>query len=158
MRLDGIPLPRISPFAVSVHGNPQAVREALRRIMLGLSPLALPDEERTAVELAIAEVLNNVVEHAYPEGGPDATVDIACSHENDGLHILIRDRGEPMRDEKLPQMIERSVDVATADLPESGFGWWMIAALTKDLKYRREGGENYLSFRVPVGQKGCEDG
>ena len=37
------------------------------------------------------------------------------------------------------------------DLPEGGFGWFLIRELTHDLTYRRDGSRNHLSFRMVLG-------
>jgi serine/threonine-protein kinase RsbW len=45
--------------------------------------------------------------------------------------------------------------IARADvsnLPEGGFGWFLIRALSRDLDYRRVGGRNLLSFRLNTQQ------
>ncbi len=47
-----------------------AVREALTAVLSGLDFLSLDLEESGAVELVLAEVLNNVVEHAYGDEHP----------------------------------------------------------------------------------------
>ena len=36
------------------------------------------------------------------------------------------------------------------DLPEGGFGWFLIRTLTTDLRYRREAGRNRLSFQMGI--------
>ena len=39
---------------------------------------------------------------------------------------------------------------APQDLPEGGFGWFLIRSLTRDLTYLREDGYNMLCFCVDV--------
>lgn len=141
----------LHPFAVSVHSDSLAVREALRRLLVGLAPLNLDPEELSSFELVLAEILNNIVEHAYPEGADAGTIDIVCSQATNGLHIVIRDRGRPMKGDRLPEIAPRDLDVAHQELPEGGFGWLMIGALTRDMTYRRVGDENHLSFRIAIG-------
>ena len=57
-------------FHLEFESSPIAVRTALGRIIDGLGPLSLDPEEIGTVEIVMAEALNNVVEHAYPEGDP----------------------------------------------------------------------------------------
>ena len=64
--------------------------------------------------------------------------------------LLSQDNGAPMPDETLPAPKQVSTDVALEDLPEGGFGWFLIHNVTKDLSYRREEGWNYLNFSVPA--------
>lgn len=139
--------------AVVLHmqGGAWAVRDALRRTIAALEPLALDPEETGTIQIVLAEVLNNIIEHAYPtspEGGP---VRLALGHRQDGLHVCICDRGHAMPDGKLPVDMDAAPSVAPEDLPEGGFGWFLIRDLAKDLRYRRVGEENRLDLRIAVG-------
>jgi serine/threonine-protein kinase RsbW len=42
-----------------------------------------------------------------------------------------------------------------ADLPEGGFGWYLIRSLTEELSYRRSNGINRLSFQLCTKQSGA---
>ena len=44
-----------------------------------------------------------------------------------------------------------NLDVAFEDLPEGGFGWFLIQDLAKDVLYARVENENRLSLRLAVG-------
>ena len=127
-----------------------AVREALGYIFVGLEPLSLDVEEIATVELILAEALNNVVEHAYPVPEPGGPIRIQCSQKANGLHFLITDQGKPMPNGLAPLGLAQSVDVDPFDLPEGGFGWFLIKDLAKDVQYQRIENENRLSLRIAV--------
>lgn len=97
-------------------------------------------------ELILAEVLNNVVEHAYAAGtGP---VELTVERRDDGLECVVADEGKPLP----PGMVPGDDVPAQADpdsLPEGGFGWHIIRCLTSNLAYQREGGINRLMLHVP---------
>lgn len=102
---------------------------------------------RRTVELVLAEVLNNVAEHAYAEGpGPVA---ITLTPGQAGLFCLVVDQGSAMPDGHLPDGLLPDAAASLEDLPEGGFGWHLIRSLTHDLAYARTGGCNRLSFLVP---------
>ena len=138
-----------SPFEISLESSELEVRNALARILENLTPLALTEEEASAVELVLAEVLNNVIEHAYPVSDT-GNVRLTCHHKQDGLHFNIYDRGVAMPDGQLPvgNLSQHNVDLE--DLPEGGFGWFLIQHLAKDLDYQRTAGQNRLSLRIAV--------
>jgi serine/threonine-protein kinase RsbW len=143
-------MPPLPPVEVSLCSGDFAVREALQKLLAALGPLELEPEEKIAVELVVAEALNNIVEHAYPdlvEGGP---IKIECRHRRDGLHINIVDQGEAMPNGQTPLGLAPRVDVNLTDLPEGGFGWFLIKDLAKDVAYARINGENRLHLRVAV--------
>jgi serine/threonine-protein kinase RsbW len=78
------------------------------------------------VELVLAEVLNNVAEHAYAGGsGP---VEVGLAPRPCGIACRIVDSGLAMPNGQLPRgTCHRSTP---GDLPEGGFGWHLIRSLT----------------------------
>jgi len=140
----------LEPFVVKVTSGPLAVRKALELVFDQLSPLTLDVEETSTVELVLAEALNNIVEHAYPPADASGPVHINIRHCKDGLHVQLRDRGRAMPDHKLPKGQLHSCDVDFSDLPEGGFGWFLIKDLSRDVEYTRLDGENRLKLRIAV--------
>jgi len=137
-------------FDLSVQSGELAVREALEGVITGLDPLSLDVEEVATVELVLAEALNNIVEHAYPEGSEGGVIAITCLHQNDGLHVTMKDEGNSMPDGQMPIGMAPNVEVDVMDMPEGGFGWFLIKDLAKDIRYRREGRANMLDLRLAV--------
>lgn len=140
----------LRPFDVRLQGNEIAVREALLRIREGLAPLKLDIEEVGTVELVLAEALNNIVEHAYADGDGSKPIRIICHHRENGIHFRIEDKGVMMPDGRLPLGNAQEVTVNTMDLPEGGFGWFMIQDLAKDVTYQRVGKANRLDLRLAI--------
>lgn len=138
-------------FRVCVQSGEMAVRAALSELMTNLKPLTLDVEEEGTVELVLAEALNNVVEHGYPKENDAGPIAISCSQQDDGLHFEIRDKGLPMPDGQAPIGMAADVSVPMEDMPEGGFGWFLIQDLAKDVKYKRNGDENLLNLRIAVG-------
>lgn len=128
--------------------TPVAVRDNLQR-MLALPPISrLPNDMRSTAEMVLAEVLNNVAEHAYANRPGPVTVSIARMPQ--GLRCVIVDQGEAMPGETLPDgRLPGSLGLALHDLPEGGFGWHLIRSLTTDLRYARVDGCNQLQFLLP---------
>lgn len=139
------PEARAEPTAhLVIESDPLAVRDALRRL-LGAPPLAdLADDARGSAEIVLAEVLNNVVEHAY--ACSHGTIEVWVRPSPSGITCRVSDRGLPLPGNRLPAGTLRCL--AGDDLPEGGFGWHMIRALACDLDYRRIDGVNHLSFRL----------
>lgn len=128
--------------------SPQATRSVLSDIEQALERCGVPASTRETIELVLAEVINNVVEHAYAERpGP---VELRLRATAGAIDCVIIDEGTGMPGGKLPGGTRPSVGGALADLPEGGFGWSLIRDLTGDLSYRRTGGKNHLSFRIPI--------
>lgn len=118
----------------------QAVCDALRRAGIG-------DDDLSSTELILAEVLNNIVEHAYRHN--EGIVDLCIELRRDGLFCLIRDHGSAMPNGRPPCPPPPRIH-PPFDLPEGGFGWHIIRSLTTHLGYRQDNGWNTLSFVVPL--------
>ncbi|NSX53385.1 ATP-binding protein [Parasulfitobacter algicola] len=131
-------------------GETMAVRHALENLKAKVIPYLDSAEETSTVEIVLAEVLNNIVEHAYAV--EEGWIELQFGKVSNGIEFDIYDEGVPMPDGKPPIPELSSLDVATDDLPEGGFGWFMIHDLTKELTYRRENNKNHLSFRLFVGK------
>ncbi|APX13989.1 ATP-binding protein [Tateyamaria omphalii] len=137
-------------FHISVVSGQLAVRQALAQLLDGLKPLALDVEEAGTVELVMAEALNNIVEHAYPETDADGPISITCAHQKDGLHLTVVDSGRAMPDGQTPVGTAADIDVDLCDMPEGGFGWFLIKDLAKDVTYKRHNAQNQLRLRLAV--------
>lgn len=101
------------------------------------------------LELVLAEVLNNVTEHAGQSGQPPS-IHLCIVRHDAGLACAITDDGMSLPDECL---LPRDLPQADgSDLPEGGFGWYLIQDLTQALCYYRESQRNFLAFSVPFVQ------
>ena len=126
------------------------VRTSIKTVMDDLAHRAFLPEERGTVELVLAEVLNNIAEHAYEER-PDGAIQLTLSYIPGGITVALVDFGKPMPNGQTPLGMPANLDVEIDNLPEGGFGWFLIGELAKDLLYERRGAGNYLSFRMSLG-------
>lgn len=144
-----LPAPEHDPgtagLTLAFQADPVSIRHALEG-MLASPPLSdLRGDERSVAELVLAEVLNNVAEHAYGEAG--GQVEVGLHPDAKGVRCLIVDQGRPMPGGQLPKgRLPPGADVALEDLPEGGFGWHLIRSLCSDLTYTRIDSQNRLSF------------
>ena len=125
-----------------------AVRGALQELRRHWEADGLSAEIEMIAEQVLAEVLNNVVEHAH-RGRSGGRIEVTVSRCPEGLACAVWDNGAPMPGGAVPDGRLPDTQVAPCDLPEGGFGWAMIRALTQDLRYARCGRWNCLCFRIP---------
>lgn len=131
-------------FTLSMPGTEESVRETLGLVRARMQALGLSDDICGNVEIALGEALNNIVEHAYAD--ISGSIDILGEIKGENLLIEFRDQGHPMPDLSLPKGALPDREVALEDLPEGGFGWYLIHSLTKRLLYSRTEGGNCLSM------------
>jgi serine/threonine-protein kinase RsbW len=128
-------------------GDTASVRGALKDAMAAIDGMELAQQVFDTAEIVLAEVLNNVVEHAYAEHGR-GVIEIEIARVEDGLAVWVRDDGQPMPADELPEGRPHDLDVPADQLPEGGFGWHLIRSLTEELQYRRSANRNELRFRI----------
>lgn len=143
------------PLRFDFAANPLAVRAALERVLDRLAACGVGADDRALCEIVLAEILNNVVEHAYGRAGGwiELMAEVTCGATPVGgeLHFTVSDWGHPMPGGILPS--GSLPPVAAGDLPEGGFGWHLIRALSSRLDHGREGGRNWLRVSLTAEQR-----
>ena len=134
-------------FNTSFNATELDARKAIATISDRLRASWLSRDQADEVEIALAEAVNNVVEHAYANKAEPGDVRIMCSLRTAQLDIRICDAGVPLPENRLPPGLAADVSVAREDLPEGGFGWFLIRELTSEIRYDRCGLINHLSLR-----------
>lgn len=132
-------------LSLAIAGTPDAVSAALQALFTGPDRLSLPGDTGTDVQIVLAEAMNNIVEHAYADR--PGQIEITLWSTPDGLKGRLVDNGAPM-----PGVLPAGTLPAIGqdgDLPEGGFGWFLIRQLASDITYRRQDGVNHLLFRIP---------
>lgn len=140
------PQPDQTPETLVFTADPTAVRAALARLLAAELVQNLAEDDRGTVELVLAEVLNNVAEHAY--AGDSGPVEVGLCATPLGIACRIVDQGHAMPKGQLPDGTLPAF--SPGNLPEGGFGWHLIRSLTADLTYARSAGQNRLSFLIPL--------
>lgn len=134
---------------IELKGTPQEVRAALETLRQKLTAEEFAACNAGVLELVLAEVLNNVVEHALA-GRNDGQIIIRCNYINHCWQVEVQDDGAEMPGNQLPNGVMPDVDGALEDLPEGGFGWGLVRSLAQDIDYQRgDAGYNQLKFSVP---------
>lgn len=128
-------------------GDAAGVREGLAKMFRRPILARLTEECRGTAEIVLAEVLNNIAEHAYARFS--GRIEVMLTAHDTFLFVQTVDQGLPMPGEQLPGgKLGEIKDIQ--DLPEGGFGWYLIRSLTQELTYSRLDGANHLSFCIDV--------
>lgn len=96
--------------------------------------------------LVLAEALNNVVEHGYLFR-EDGSITLDILFQKPDLTMQITDQGVVMQSvpkKKAMDGPEQDFD----DLPEGGFGWFLIHSLTNSIAYENRDGYNRLELKM----------
>lgn len=139
----------IQIMADTIHVECIATQTAVRGLLIGirtwLRASNLSEENCGTVEIALAEALNNIVEHAYPADLPGGiALDLALTAA--GLRCELRDQGAALPGLVPPDTGLPPIDGPRESLPEGGFGWSLIRTLSSRLGYERRESENRLTL------------
>lgn len=132
-----------------IPGDGGSVRRALSTIVDALRHMGVSVSLRGEIEIALAEALNNIVEHAFADL-PRGVIEITLERRDDSFAVEVIDDGRPMPRGLPPCNATPVLDGQRAELPEGGFGWHLIRALTEQLSYSHACGRNRLTFLVQI--------
>ncbi len=137
----------VSNVEIQIRALPEEVRNCFEQIHRAFETAELPSDLRINTEVVLAEVLNNIAEHSYCDR-PAGQIAMNLELSGDGVKFLIVDDGNVMPNLTPPDPELPKIDVEVSDLPEGGFGWYLIRTLTTDLEYARVGSHNHLRARI----------
>ena len=130
-----------------MESDPIAVRKGLVTLLACPMMRGQDNGARGRAEIVLAEVLNNIVEHAYADLAGEICVSL--QPQSGGVFVEICDQGRAFPHEQLPHGTLPQFDSHNG-LPEGGFGWFLIRKLVQGLTYNRKEACNHLSFLLPA--------
>lgn len=132
-------------------GTLAQVSDHLEKLKAELERNAIEAEFKGDILIVLAEVLNNIVEHAYRaprEGDIHLIVQAQKMAHKNAVYIKTIDQGPPVPPDTLSGRSLPPLTDDVQDMPEGGFGWFMIHALTETIDYERINDENRFTFLV----------
>lgn len=143
------PLQTDRPVTLVLAASFDLVSQSLATLMRNLQTCGVPQEAGQTATLVLAEILNNVVEHAYRDHA-DGRIRLELCLRSDSLQVEVTDTGHPILGDLPRGRAAIETDLPIEDLPEGGFGWGLIHLLTRDLSYERSGDTNCLRCQIPL--------
>lgn len=89
-------------------------------------------EAVAALQLAVDEACNNIIEHGYAGRG-DGTIDLSCEADAGSLRVTIVDHGRAFSPETIAPADTTS---GWRERPLGGLGWHLIRSSVDDVDYR----------------------
>ncbi len=99
-------------------------------------------------ELALDEVLTNVITHAFPDDAVEPSIRVALHLNDSRLKVRIVDNGppfDPLQDAPAPDL-----SLSAEDRPVGGLGIHLARAFVHTLEYERVEGCNCLTLVQPL--------
>lgn len=123
---------------------PAEISKHLSSMNGALCQHGLADALRDTVTLVLGEVLNNIAEHAMTDD--QGTILVQVTRRNGRVLVQTEDAGSALPVRLLGKQNLPEMGTCVDDLPEGGFGWFIIHSLVDDMVYERHEGRNRLSF------------
>jgi anti-sigma regulatory factor (Ser/Thr protein kinase) len=134
-----------SPFErLTLPARVESVRPFHQFVRSGAEAVGLDPADMNKLDLVLEEILVNIARYAYQGGAGD--VQVAYSTEAGSLLVEVTDSGcsfNPL--ESAPP----DLALGLADRPIGGLGVLLVRQIVGSLSYRRQDGQNTLSFRFP---------
>jgi anti-sigma regulatory factor (Ser/Thr protein kinase) len=138
------------PLTLKVANDLAAIPQAAAEVEVFCATRALSSRTAHRFNLALEEVLANVIAYAFPAGGRHE-IDVRIAHRDGRLHATVSDDGvafnpltRPTPDLRAP-IEQRQV---------GGLGIHLLRTLTDTADYRRDGDRNVLTFSMRLGKPG----
>ena len=99
-------------------------------------------DDISAVNLALDEVLANIISHAYSDATRHS-IAVRLTVDPHTLHVVVEDDGRPFNPLTWPQP---DLDMPIEQRPVGGLGLHIARSVVDAIEYRREGQKNVLSL------------
>ena len=124
----------------------EGARDAASAVREFLIQWAAPPQYAARFELALAESVNNVAEHA--RCGEDGEVDVSIATDGQTLRIVVSDDGVAVDSDRLNSDMSGP---ETVQMPEVGRGMRLISKIMDRAVYSRERDRNILTMTAGLG-------
>ncbi len=122
--------------SVTVHANYEEIRQPCERLRIHLRDAGVLEEVAGHCELALQELLTNLIDHAY-KGDPSGQILVRMACTSNHVFLQTEDTGLPanvnLEDVHMPE---------PEDLAEGGYGMAIIRALMDEVRWEISRGRN----------------
>ena len=108
----------------------------------------LPDRTIFGFQLALDEILTNVISYGFEEDAQDPVITVTLHLRDTEVEAVIQDNGRPFN--PLEDAAEPDVDLPASGRPIGGLGIHLTKAFVHSLTYERVDGCNRLNLVQPL--------
>ena len=130
-----------------IAGSPEGIRRAVDDFDAFTAAIRLPAEATWAFQVALDEVLANIVHHGYEERDQQGEIEIHFRLRDDVLELTIVDEAAPF--DPLTAA-EPDTTRPAEERPIGGLGIFLVRKLMDTVEYERREGRNRLVCRKRV--------
>lgn len=111
--------------------------------------LALPEDVRYAIDLAVDEIVTNVIKYAYVDDGAEAhEIRVGFAVAEDEMQMQVEDEGSAF--DPFQQGKPEHLTLGMEERPIGGLGLHLLRAMMDGCAYDREGDVNRVTFKKKI--------
>ena len=130
---------------MTVNATPEQIGKMVDFVDEQLTTLGCSDEVRTDVDVAIDELLGNIVQYAYGPQAGTVTVCVDVEMDPPSAVITLMDSGVPFN--PLTEERPNTTSLPAKERPLGGLGLFLVKELMDELTYCYRDGQNVLTVR-----------
>lgn len=125
--------------------NDQSEVEKLSRLVEAFGDvLGLPSQSIFSVNLALDEVVTNIIRYAYTDNGLPQPIVVRLAFEESVLVAQVEDDGRAFNPLEAPAP---DVDATIEERPIGGLGIHLVRSMMDSVEYRRDDGRNVFIMK-----------
>ncbi|MCQ2409244.1 MAG: SpoIIE family protein phosphatase [Clostridia bacterium] len=113
-----------------------------------LEKIDCPMKAMTQIDIALDEILSNIVKYAYPNGNAFVEVKVIARDNPKSVYVRFMDRGIPYNP---LTNADPDVTLSAEERGIGGLGIYLVKKTMDDMKYKYENGQNILTIQKIIG-------
>ena len=139
---------------ITVRAVPEQIDAVMDFVNRQLEALGCPEEARIDVDVAVDELLGNIIRYAYGPGRGEVTVRVEAQREPKTVILTFLDQGAPF--DPLAEERPDTTSLPARERPMGGLGLYLVRSLVDEIAYARRDSRNVLTVRKKIEQGGTK--
>ena len=139
---------------ITVRAAPEQIDAVMDFVNRQLEALGCPEEARVDLDVAVDELLSNIIRYAYGSETGTVTVRVETQLEPKALILTFLDQGAPF--DPLAEERPDTTSLPARERPMGGLGLYLVRSLVDEITYARRDGQNVLTVHKEIGQGGTK--
>lgn len=139
---------------ITVRAAPEQIDAVMDFVNRQLDVLSCPEEARVDLDVAVDELLSNIIRYAYGSETGTVTVRVETQLEPKALILTFLDQGAPF--DPLAEERPDTTSLPARERPMGGLGLYLVRSLVDEITYARRDGQNVLTVHKEIGQGGTK--
>ena len=137
---------------ITVRAAPEQIDAVMDFVNRQLEALGCPEEARVDLDVAVDELLSNIIRYAYGSETGTVTVRVETQLEPKALILTFLDQGAPF--DPLAEERPDTTSLPARERPMGGLGLYLVRSLVDEITYARRDGQNVLTVHKETEQGG----